>query len=60
MTKLFCDKCGKEIKFFDPFYKIKFTRMRNDLKSHTYYCEMCIECYEKFVDWLETSPDAQN
>ena len=57
-TEILCDRCGKEITDYD----IKISSARIDLwglgvpRSYPgQRIDLCQECYEKFVDFMERS-----
>ena len=55
-TEVLCDRCGREI----PGYDIKISSARIDIwgvgiprSYHGQRIDLCEECYEKFVAFLE-------
>ncbi len=51
MTKVICDKCGKDIsgRWDDPIYKIEINEVYQD-NSFTY--ELCAKCREELAKFL--------
>lgn len=61
MNKIYCDKCGKEIKYsigqllFFPMYQIRYIKP-GGWEGHIQTADLCKECQEKLAEWINNWP----
>ena len=55
MKKYFCDRCGNEVKYAEPFVVI-YGLIDKDTKT-TEAKDLCGTCYNELVDFIEGDKD---
>ena len=55
-----CDKCGVQLKTYGSIKKSFTFKIQNnpyDDKGAIFTCDLCGDCYDKFIKWMESEED---